>query len=65
MNFPLTPLDIAIWLAITAIILLVTSELLYVLPEFSSKIFIDKTRMRFAGIGVGLAFLVLVVWLFK
>jgi hypothetical protein len=60
MVVPLTLLDISIWLAITAIILLVTSELLNFSPEYSSKIPVDKTRMRFAGIGVGLAFLITV-----
>jgi hypothetical protein len=60
MNFPLTLSDISIWLAITAIILLITSELLNVSPEYSRKILVDKTRMRFAGIGVGLAFLITV-----
>ena len=60
MNFPLTLSDLSIWLALTAIILLITSELLNVSPEFSSKIPVDKTRMRFAGVGVGLAFLITV-----
>ena len=64
MIFPLTLLDISVWLAITAIILLVTSELLYVSPEYSSKIPVDKTRMRFAGVGVGLAFLITVILYF-
>jgi hypothetical protein len=61
MNFPLTLSDISVWLAITAIILLITSELLNVSPEYSSRILVDKTRMRLAGIGCGLAFLVTVV----
>jgi len=60
MNLPLTLTDISIWLAFTAIILLITSELLNFSPEYSSKIPVDKTRMRFAGIGVGLAFLITV-----
>jgi len=60
MNFPLTLTDISIWLSFTAIIILITSELLNLSPEYSSKIPVDKKRMRFAGIGVGLAFLITV-----
>jgi hypothetical protein len=60
MNFPLTLFDISVWLAITTIILLITSELLNFSPEYSSKIPVDKTRMRFAGIGVGIAFVITV-----
>jgi len=61
MNFPLTLSDISLWLAATAIILLVTSELLNSSPEYSSRILIDKTRMRLAAIGCGFAFLVTVI----
>jgi len=60
MNFPLTLTDISVWLAFTAIVLLITSELLNFSPMYSSKIPVDKTRMRFVGIGVGLAFLITV-----
>jgi hypothetical protein len=61
MNFPLTISDISLWLAVTAIVLLVTSEFLNSSPEYSNRILIDPTRMRFAAIGCGLAFLVTVV----
>lgn len=61
MSFPLSLSDISLWLAVTAIILLITSELLYSLPEISARIMIDKTRLRLAALGVGLAFLVTVV----
>ena len=61
MNFPLSLSDISLWLAVTAIILLITSELLYSLPEISARIMIDKRRLRLAAIGVGLAFLATVV----
>jgi hypothetical protein len=61
MIFPLSLTDISLWLAVTAIILLVTSELLASLPEYSSRILIDKTRLRFASLGCGLGFLVTVV----
>lgn len=58
MKFALSLLDISIWLAVVAVILLATSELLNVLPEYSSKIPVDKKRMSLAGAGAGLAFLV-------
>ncbi len=58
MKFALSLLDVSIWLAVVAVILLATSELLYVLPEYSSEILVDKKRMSLAGAGAGLAFLV-------
>jgi hypothetical protein len=58
MNIPLTLPDLSLWLAATAIILLVTSEILDFSQEYSSRILINRTRMRFVGIGCGLAFLV-------
>ncbi len=61
MNFPLTVSDISLWLAITAIILLVTSELIFSLPEYSSRIMVDRNRLRQLAIGCGLGFLVTVV----
>jgi uncharacterized membrane protein YgaE (UPF0421/DUF939 family) len=61
MNFPLSLSDISLWLAVTAIILLITSELMYSLPEYSARIMINKKRLRLVAIGVGLAFLVTVV----
>jgi hypothetical protein len=60
MIFPITLINLMIWLAGTAIILLLTSELVTTL-EFASRILIDKKRLRIAAIGVGLAFLVTVV----
>ncbi len=61
MNIPLTISDISLWLAATAIILLSTSELLSSSQDYSIRIYINKTRMRFAGIGCGIAFLVTVL----
>jgi len=61
MNFPLSLSDISLWLAVTAIVLLITSELLYSLPEYSARIMINKKRLRLVAIGVGLAFLATVV----
>jgi hypothetical protein len=60
-NFPLTISDISLWLAATAIILLITSELFSSLPEISARLKIERTRMRIAAIGCGLGFLVTVI----
>jgi hypothetical protein len=61
MGFPLTLSDISLWLAVTAIILLITSELLYSLPEYSARIMIDRKSLRLTALGVGIGFLVTVV----
>jgi predicted ferric reductase len=60
MNFPLSMLDIGLWLAVMAIILLITSELLYSLPEYSARVLIEKKSLRLVAIGSGLGFLVTV-----
>lgn len=57
MNFPLTLTEISVWLAVIAIVILVTSVFLGVSPEYSSKIHVDKTRLGIVGIGCGIAFL--------
>ncbi len=50
--------DIGLWLAISSIILLVTSELLA--PYYGRiKMVIDVKRLRIIAIGSGLAFLVI------
>lgn len=61
MSFSLSLSDISLWLAVTAIILLITSELLYSLPEVSARIMIDKKRLRLVALGCGLGFLVTVL----
>ena len=61
MIFPLSLSDISLWLAVTAIILLTTSELLYSSPDFSARIAVDRQFLRMAAIGCGLGFLVTVV----
>ena len=61
MNFPLSLSDLSLWLAVMAIILLITSELLYSLPEISARIMIDRKRLRLAALGLGLGFLVTVL----
>ncbi|MCK4478478.1 hypothetical protein KAU88_08150 [Candidatus Bathyarchaeota archaeon] len=61
MNFPLSTSDIGLWLAITAIILLVTSELLSSPTTYLSDIVIERTRLRLISIGVGMAFMLTVL----
>jgi hypothetical protein len=61
MNIPLSLTDISAWLAATAIILIITSELLTYSQEYSSRILINKNRMRMVAIGCGLGFLVTVI----
>jgi hypothetical protein len=61
MRFVLTASDISLWLAVTAIVLLITSELLYSSPEYSSRLRIEKKRLRLVALGCGLGFLVTVV----
>ena len=61
MNFPLSFSDISLWLAIMAILLLITSELLVASPKYSSRTLVDKQRLRFFATGCGLAFLITVI----
>lgn len=59
MNFPLSSWDLGLWLAVTAIILLTTSELL---SSYSGKtgILIEKRRLRRVALTVGLLFIIAV-----
>lgn len=60
MQFPLSFWDISLWLAVTAVILLVTSELIS--PYYGkSKVLINKQRLRNAALIVGILFLVTVI----
>jgi hypothetical protein len=61
MIFPLSLSDISLWLAVTAIILLVTSELLFSSPEYSGRIAINKRLLRLAALGVSVGFMATVV----
>ena len=56
MYFPLTIWDISLWLAVTAIILLVTSELLAPYSSYLGDFVLDKTRLRLAAAVLGTAF---------
>ena len=61
MNFPLSIWNISLWLAVTAIILLVTSELLAPYSDYFGDFVIDKTRLRLAALILGAAFMVTVL----
>lgn len=61
MNFPLPISDISLWLAVMAIILLITSELLSSSGEYSRNIVIEKKRLRLVALALGTGFMVTVV----
>jgi hypothetical protein len=56
MQLPLSFNDISVWIAGTAIILLVTSELLAPYSERFGDFVIDKNRLRLAALLLGAAF---------
>ena len=59
LNFPLSFWDISLWLAVTAIILLITSELIS--PYYGkTNILINKKRLRNAALTTGILFLITV-----
>jgi hypothetical protein len=59
MDFPLSIWDISLWLAITAIILLVTSELIS--PYYAkTNLIINKKRLRNVALTVSTLFLITV-----
>lgn len=61
MQFPLSPSDISLWLAVQAIILLITSELLVSATDTAQSIVIDKQRLRLVALGLGAGFMGTVV----
>jgi hypothetical protein len=61
MNFPLTIPDIGLFLGVAAIILLVTSELLYASPSYAARIALDRRTLRLIAIFAGAGFLVTVL----
>jgi len=56
MNFPMSLSDVSLWLAVMAIILLVTSELLFYTAGYS-KIVIERTRLRLVALALGIGFM--------
>jgi len=61
MDFPLSIYDIGLWLAIMAIILLITSELLTSSSIYSRNMTIDKIQLRLAALALGIGFMATVV----
>ena len=60
MLFPLTFWDISLWLAVTAIILLATSELIS--PHYGqTNVIIEKRRLRQAALILGILFMLTVM----
>jgi len=60
MQFPLTFWDISLWLAVTAIILLATSELIS--PHYGqTNVIIEKRRLRQAALILGILFMLTVM----
>jgi len=61
MQFPLDLMDITLWLAITAIILLVTSELIS--PHYGkTNLVIEKKRLRNVALTISTLFLITVLF---
>lgn len=57
MYFPLSLLDIGVWLAVTATILLITSELIS--PYYGkANLLINKSRLRNVALTLGILFLI-------
>ena len=60
MNFPLSFSDISLWLAVMAIITLITSELLFSSANLAN-IALNRKRMRLVALMLGISFAVTVV----
>ena len=59
--FPLSFSDISLWFAVTAIILLVTSELLTTPAGPLRNLAIEKNRLRLLALALGLGFIITVI----
>jgi dipeptide/tripeptide permease len=60
LKFPLTFWDLSLWLAVTAIILLATSELLS--PYYGrTGVILDKRKLRMVALVMGMLFMTTVV----
>jgi len=59
MQFPLSLWDVSLWLAVTSIILLATSELLS--PHYGqTNLLINKKRLKQTALALGILFLITV-----
>lgn len=61
MGFPMSMSDISLWLAVMAIILLITSEILSSATEYSRNIVIEKKRLRLVALALGIGFIATVI----
>ena len=61
MNFPMSMSDISLWLAVMAIILLITSELISSATSYSRNIIIEKKRLRIVALALGTGFMATVI----
>jgi len=61
MRVPLSISDFGLWIAVMAIILLITSELISPYSENFGDFVIDKTRLRLVALILGAAFMVTVL----
>jgi dipeptide/tripeptide permease len=61
MDLPLNFSDISLWLAVMAILLLVTSELLASPTGPLRNVAIEKKRLRLVALALGLGFMITVV----
>jgi hypothetical protein len=61
MRFPLSISDIGLWLAVTAIILIVTSELLSTSTGALRNVGIERKRLRLIALALGIGFMATVV----
>jgi hypothetical protein len=59
-DFPLSASDVSLWLAVMAIILLITSEVLSSSTQYLGKIVIKK-RLRAVALTFGIGFMISVV----
>jgi len=53
--------DISLWLAVMAIIMLITSEIISSTTQYAGNILIEKKRLRMVAIALGLGFMVTVI----
>jgi hypothetical protein len=49
--------DISLWLAVMAIILLITSEIVSSVTEYSRNLVIEKKRLRLVALALGIGFM--------
>ncbi|MEM3722312.1 MAG: hypothetical protein QXF53_01410 [Candidatus Bathyarchaeia archaeon] len=53
--------DISLWLAVMAIILLITSEIISSASGYTGNIIIEKRRLRLVALALGIGFMATVI----